>query len=102
MTDELRRTRMLESHEFRNLVVRRWRIYLVLTAAHFVLYYGDIQLISLNKPLVSTRIGETTPLGIPLGAAVIVGAWVLTALYIVWANRVYDREASRLRAEFRR
>ena len=102
MTDELRRTRMLESHEFRNLVVRRWRISLVLTAALFVLYYGYILLIALNKPLVSTRIGETTPLGIPLWAAVIVGAWVLTALYIVWANRVYDREASRLRAEFRR
>lgn len=102
MTDELRRTRMLESHEFRNLVVRRWRISLVLTAALFVLYYGYILLIALNKPLVSTRIGETTPLGIPLGAAVIVGSWVLTALYIVWANRVYDREASRLRAEFRR
>ena len=102
MTDELRRTRMLESHEFRNLVVRRWRISLVQTAARFVLYYGYNLLIALNKPHVSTRIGETTPLGIPLGAAVIVGAWVLTALYIVWANRVYDREASRLRAEFRR
>ena len=35
-----------------------------------------------------------TTLGIPLGAAVIVGAWVLTAVYIVWANRHYDPEVA--------
>jgi uncharacterized membrane protein (DUF485 family) len=28
---------------------------------------------------------------------VIVGSWILTAAYIVWANRVYDPEAARLR-----
>jgi uncharacterized membrane protein (DUF485 family) len=38
--------------------------------------------------------------GIPLGAAVIVGSWVLTAIYIVWANRHYDREAARLAQQF--
>ena len=35
--------------------------------------------------------------GIPMGAAVIVGAWALTAAYVIWANRVYDPEAERLR-----
>ena len=40
-----------------------------------------------------------TTLGIPLGAAVIVGAWILTAVYIVWANRYYDPEAQRLRRD---
>jgi uncharacterized membrane protein (DUF485 family) len=43
------------------------------------------------------RIGENTPIGIPLGAAVIIGSWVLTAAYIVWANRKFDPEAQRLR-----
>jgi uncharacterized membrane protein (DUF485 family) len=37
-----------------------------------------------------------TPIGIPLGAGVIVGSWVLTAIYIVWANQRYDPEAKRL------
>jgi uncharacterized membrane protein (DUF485 family) len=32
-----------------------------------------------------------------LGAAVIAGSWILTAIYIVWANRHYDPEAQRLR-----
>jgi uncharacterized membrane protein (DUF485 family) len=99
--DEEARKRLLGSTEFRQLIVRRWRISLLLTAALFVLYYGYILLIALNKSIVLARIG-TTPLGIPLGAAVILGAWVLTAIYIVWANRHYDREVARLRREFHR
>jgi uncharacterized membrane protein (DUF485 family) len=51
---------------------------------------------------VSTRIGGTTPVGIPLGAAVIFGSWALTAIYIWWANRYYDREVARLRDQFLR
>jgi uncharacterized membrane protein (DUF485 family) len=101
MIDNRRRDAMLESREFRHLVSHRWRISLLLTAALFVLYYGYILLIALNKPLVSTRIWGSTPIGIPLGAAVILGSWVLTATYIVWANRHFDPEAARLREQVR-
>ena len=45
--------------------------------------------------------GGGTPIGIPIGAAVIVGSWVLTAAYIVWANREFDPEAKRLRDTLR-
>jgi uncharacterized membrane protein (DUF485 family) len=33
-----------------------------------------------------------------MAAAVIVGAWILTAAYVVWANRHYDPAVARLRA----
>ena len=92
---------LLASSEFRHLVTRRWRVSLALTACLFVLYYGYILLIATNKALLSRRIGEVTTLGIPLGAAVIVGAWVLTALYVIWANRAYDPEVARLRDSIR-
>ena len=70
----------------------------MLTTCLFVLYYGYILLIALNKTLVSTRMaGGSVPIGIPLGAAVIAGSWVLTAAYVVWANRHYDPEVHRLR-----
>jgi uncharacterized membrane protein (DUF485 family) len=101
MSDHRRRLALLESREFHDLVARRWRVSLLLTAALFVLYYGYILLIALNKPLVAARIGEATPIGIPLGAAVIMGSWVLTAAYIIWANRHFDREAGRLREQIR-
>ncbi len=88
---------LLASDAFRHLVARRWRVSLILSLCLFVLYYGYILLIALNKPLLAMRIGESTPIGIPLGASVIVGSWILTAAYIVWANRKFDPEAQRLR-----
>jgi uncharacterized membrane protein (DUF485 family) len=88
---------LLASSEFRHLVARRWRMSLVLTACLFILYYGYILLIATNKGLLSQRIGHVTTFGIPLGAAVIVGAWMLTAVYVLWANRAYDAEVARLR-----
>ena len=92
---------MLESSEFRALLSRRWRISLTLTALLFLLYYGYIMLIAAARPFVSQRIGAATTLGIPLGAAVIVAAWLLTAIYVVWANRRYDPQVARLRTRVR-
>ncbi len=96
---------MLASHEFRHLVARRWRTSLLLTSVLFALYYGYILLIGYNKPFLSVPrprdpnppVDFAVPLGIPLGVAVIVGSWVLTAIYVVWANRHYDPEVARLR-----
>ena len=99
--NQAKRQHLLDSPPFRNLVARRWRVSLLLTVCLFVLYYGYILLIAVNKPLVSQRLNDVTPIGIPLGAAVILGSWALTAIYIVWANRHYDREAARLAKEFR-
>jgi len=92
---------LLDSPEFRKLVAGRWRMSLALTALLFILYYGYILLIAVDRAFVSRRIGTATTLGIPLGAAVIVGAWILTAAYVFWANRQYDTEASRLRDRLR-
>ena len=88
---------LLKSAEFKQLVVRRWRVSLVLTAVLFVVYYGYIILVASNKALLAQRIGVNTTLAIPLGAAVIIAAWVLTALYVVWANRQYDPHVQTLR-----
>lgn len=88
---------MLASAEFRHLVARRWRVSIALTVALFVTYYGFILLVALDRTLLAQRIGEVTTLGIPLGVAVILVSWVLTALYVVWANRSYDAEVARLR-----
>jgi uncharacterized membrane protein (DUF485 family) len=92
---------LLASSEFKHLVARRWRVSLLLTACLFVLYYGYILLIATDKALLSKRIGEVTTLGIPVGAAVIVGAWILTGVYVLWANRAYDSEVARLRDHIR-
>ncbi|MEK7706189.1 MAG: DUF485 domain-containing protein [Myxococcota bacterium] len=81
---------ILESAEFRRLVARRWSVSMALTLVLFVLYYGYILLIGYNRELLSTKIGAYTTLGIPMGVGVILGAWILTVIYVVWANRAYD------------
>ncbi len=90
-------TRLLTSPDFVRLVSRRWRVSLVLTVCLCVVYYGYILLVAAKKDLLAIRIGDATTLGIPLGAAVIIAAWLLTAIYVIWANRVHDVEVARLR-----
>jgi uncharacterized membrane protein (DUF485 family) len=90
--------RVLESAEFRRLVARRWRVSLALSALLFVLYYGYIILIATNRQLVSRPISGATTTGIFIATGVIAGAWVLTATYVVWANRQYDPAVAQLRS----
>jgi uncharacterized membrane protein (DUF485 family) len=91
---------LLASPDFHRLVARRWRMSIVLTLCLFVLYYGFILLVGLNKAFLARRVGAVT-IGIPLAAAVILGAWVLTAIYIVWANRHHDPAVRALRERLR-
>ena len=93
---------MLESKAFRDLVRRKWIVSILLTACLFALYYGYILLIAVDKVFLARRIGEHTTLGIPFGVGVIVLSWVLTAVYVIWANRSHDKEVERLREQARR
>ena len=93
---------MLESPDFKRLVRGKWTIAIVLTIVLFIVYYGFILLIAADKPFLSQKIGEYTTLGIPIGVGVIVAAWVLTLIYVVWANRVHDVEVSRLVEEMKK
>ena len=88
---------VLDSPELRRLVGRRWAISLALTAALFVAYYGFILLVALDKERLARRVGEVTTLGIPLAVGVIVIAWALTAIYVAWANKVYDPAVDELK-----
>lgn len=88
---------VLDSPDFHRLIRRRWVLNLVLLAALFVIYYGFILLIAVDKPLMAQKIGAVTTLGIPVGVAVIVVGWLLTAIYVVWANGTWDPAVERLK-----
>ena len=93
---------VVASPEFKALVKRRWSVSLVLLVLLFVSYYGFILLVAGDKEFVSQKIGENTTLAIPIGVGVIVFAWLLTALYVAWANRSYDPVVERLKNELHR
>lgn len=84
--------------DFRALAARQRRIALLLTLAMLALYFGFILLIAFDKPLLGRQLGPGLSLGILLGAAVIVCSWLLTWIYVRWANTHYDSELDRHRA----
>ncbi|HUL59529.1 MAG TPA: DUF485 domain-containing protein [Anaeromyxobacteraceae bacterium] len=92
---------LLESPDFKRLVSKRWSVSLVMLLLLFVSYYGYILLVGLSPATLAQKIGDVTTLGIPLGIASILAAWVLTAVYVVWANRSYDPEVERLKGQLK-
>ena len=75
----------------------RWRLAILLTAIQTIVYVGFILLLAYAKPLLATKLRPGLSLGIALGALVIVISWLLTWLYVRWANRHYDAAIDELR-----
>lgn len=83
---------ILEDKDFKDLLRRKDRISLILTVLELVLYFGFIALIAFNKPFLAQKLseGSATTIGIPIAVGTIIGSWVLTGIYILWANSRYD------------
>lgn len=81
----------------RALAATRWRVALTLTTVMVIVYFGFISLIAFDKPLLAVRITPGLSLGILLGVVVILASWLLTWIYVRWANTHYDAELRRLR-----
>ncbi len=90
---------MTESFDARLAAVAtaRWRVAIALTVAMVGVYFGFILLIAYAKSLMAHRIAPGLSLGILLGALVIVATWILTWVYVRWANTSYDRALGQLR-----
>lgn len=77
-------------HRLRALARDRTRIGLALTAAVFVVYFGFIGAVAYARPLLGALVVPGLSVGILLGALVIVASWLLTWVYVRWANTRYD------------
>ncbi|MGI9077609.1 MAG: DUF485 domain-containing protein [Gemmatimonadaceae bacterium] len=80
----------------RALAALRWKIAVALTAAMIAIYFGFIALIAFQKPLMGRLLTRGLSVGILLGALVIISAWLLTWVYVRWANTRYDEELARI------
>ena len=74
----------------KRLTAARLKVAAFLTAGMVLAYFGFVGLVAFAKPAMGTLIVPGLSLGILLGALVIVAAWVLTFLYVRWANGTYD------------
>ena len=98
---EQRAQELLASREFRRLVAKRWTVSGILLALLFASYYGFVVVVGVNKAWLATKVGAVTTLGIPLAVGVIVFAFLITWVYVAWANSQYDPEVERLRQKLR-
>lgn len=87
---------LLQDPEFKDLVARKDRITLILTACTLVLYYGFIGLAAFKPSVFGEKPIGDVPLGIPIGIGVILACWALTGVYVRWANRRYDAMVGRI------
>ena len=81
----------------RELARARTRVALLLTGAVVLLYFSFIGAVAFARPALAWLVAPGLSLGIVLGAAVIVASWLLTWVYVRWANAHYDPALRALR-----
>jgi uncharacterized membrane protein (DUF485 family) len=88
---------IVNSEKFKELVKKRLRVSLTLTAVILFVYFGFILTIAFYKEILAAKIGEHLTIGLPIGIGIIVFAWLLTGVYTRWANNSYDKSVRELR-----
>jgi uncharacterized membrane protein (DUF485 family) len=83
---------ILEDEDFKAMVSKKNTFSYFMTILELVLYFGFVALIAYNKPFLATKLseGSATTIGIPIAVLTIFFSWVLTTIYIFWANSKYD------------
>jgi len=81
---------ILEDEEFKSLSKQKDVISLILTLLELFIYFGFISLIAFNKPFLASKLSGAITVGVPIGISVIVLSWILTGIYVNWANKKYD------------
>lgn len=84
--------RVQSNPKFLELVHRKTRLGWLLSLIMLVIYYGFILVLAFSPSTLGTPLspGMTTTLGIPVGVAIIVSAFVLTGIYVRKANTEFD------------
>jgi uncharacterized membrane protein (DUF485 family) len=82
--------KILNSEEFKHLVKTKKIVSFLLTLIEIIIYFGFIFLIAYKKAFLSQKIWGDINIGITLGIVIILVSWILTGIYIIWANKIYD------------
>jgi uncharacterized membrane protein (DUF485 family) len=90
-----------DAGQFSALVRKRWTVSLTLTALMLSIYYGFIVILAFRPDIFAERVGQRLTLGIPVGLGVILASWLLTGLYVRWANDDYDATVNTIKRAMR-
>ena len=81
------------------LVGTRSRFAWILSIIMLVIYFGFVLVIAFDPLLLGMPLceGSVTTIGIPIGIAIIVSAFILTGIYVRRANSEFDELSNRIK-----
>ena len=90
---------LVDSPAFKNLVKKRWAFSLIMSGLMLFVYFGFLISIAFNKAIFAIKIHQNLTLGIVLGFGIIIFAWLMTGIYVKWANSSYDNTVEELKKQ---
>lgn len=94
-------SRIRKNPKFAQLLSRRTRLAILLSVIVLVPYYAFMMVTAFKPALLAQPISEGSiiTIGWPIGAAIIIGSWLTTAVYIRRANGEFDKLNNEILAE---
>ena len=90
---------IMNDPEYKSLVAKKNAISWFLAIVELVIFYGFIYWVALDKPFLAQKMteGKAATIGVPNAVGTILVSWVLTGIYIYWANTKYDDMVKKLK-----
>jgi len=95
-TDEI-----LQSQAFKKLVKNRWNVSLSFTFVMLFVYIGFLLYVAYDKELLKMPIGDSLNLAIVVGLGIILFSWLITGVYVYWANNYYDESVKEIKKKIK-
>ncbi len=94
--------RIKSNPKFQELVTKRSSFGIKLAIAILVIYYSFILVVAFYPDVLGTPLGDgVMTVGIPVGIAIIISAFILTGMYVQRANGEFDDLTQQIKDDLR-
>ena len=90
---------ILQSQAFKKLVKNRWNISLTFTFLMLFVYIGFLFVVAYQKDTLKMPVGDSLNLAIIVGIGIIIFSWLITGVYVYWANNYYDAAVKEIKKD---
>ncbi len=90
---------VLQSPAFKKLVTNRWSISLTFTFLMLFVYIGFLMVVAYQKETLKMPVGDSLNLAIIVGLGIIIFSWLITGVYVYWANNYYDAAVKEIKKD---
>ncbi|WP_411273017.1 DUF485 domain-containing protein [Daejeonella sp.] len=97
--NETKTNEILQSPAFRKLVKNRWNISLTFTFLMLFVYIGFLMVVAYKKDTLKLPVGDSLNLAIIVGIGIIIFSWLITGVYVYWANNYYDAAVKEIKKD---